>query len=55
MGTHADHMNEIRELKQARLRDARREKQLLEKIEQLKAELKEERKMHSETLDRLGV
>ena len=34
---------EIKSLKQARIRDARREKQLLEKIEQLKAEIEKER------------
>ena len=47
--------DDLDQIKRARLSDARREKQLLEEIEQLKKELKEERKMHSETLDRLGV
>ena len=38
----------INALKEARLRDARREKQLLEKIEELKAELKAVKDEYSE-------
>lgn len=41
---------EINDLKQARIRDASREKQLLEKIEQLEKELENERDAHSKTL-----